>query len=151
MTRGLDLNNPMNLMETQGIHWDGEIRPTTDPQRRLAQFTTREKGLHAGLKNLMNQQVIHGLNTWTSIITKYAPTFRTINGRPVFENNTEAYIRAMVKGTGIAANIPLDLTDPVLLETAGKCVIIHEQGYCPFTDNEIAAVVAEVVPPKPEV
>lgn len=142
MPRGLDLNNPMNLMTTPNFTWHGQIHPTADPQGRLAQFDTAYNGIRAGAKNLMNQQVLHGLNTWVSIITKYAPPF---------ENDTGAYILAMCRATGVDPQDTLDLTDPDLLETACRCVIIHEQGNCPFTDDQIAAAVAEVVPPKPGV
>lgn len=135
MTRGLKLNNPMNI-KVSNSHWQGEIRPTADPIGVLCQFDTVLNGIRAGAKNLANQQILHGLNTWTSIITKYAPAF---------ENNTQAYINAMVKGTGCAANTPLDLTNSDLLETSCRCVILHEQGSCPFTDDEIAQAVSEAL------
>ena len=127
----------MNLMHDPNFGWQGEIIPTADPQKRLCQFNSAHNGIRAGAKNLLNQQLIHKLNTWTSIIMKYAPPF---------ENNTGSYILAMCRATGTEPNDPLDLTNPDLLETACRCVIMHEQGSCPFTDDQIAAAIAEIIP-----
>lgn len=129
MTRGLSLNNPLNLETNSKISWLGEIKPTTDPGRVLCQFDAMDHGLRAGLKDLANQQILHGLNTWNDIITKYAP--------PV-ENDTIAYIKAMVAATGYGPNQILDLSDPVFLALAGKSVIIHEQGFNPCSDAQLA-------------
>lgn len=136
MTRGLSLNNPFNLMDNTTFQWEGQLQPTGDPDRRLAQFDTVDHGLRAGFKNLVNQGRIHRLNTWAQIIPKYAPPN---------ENDTKAYMAAIVKGTGVAANTPLDFDNLDFLETAGKCFIMQEQGTCPFTDEQIAQAISEAL------
>lgn len=136
MTRGLALNNPMNLEDNPNFLWEGQIRPTADPGGVLCQFDTVAHGLRAGAKDIVNQSRLDGLNTWNAIITKYAPPS---------ENDTQAYINAMVKGTGVAADCFLDLTNADLLETSLRCVILQEQGSCPFTDDQIARAASEAL------
>jgi hypothetical protein len=135
MTRGLDLNNPMNLMENS-INWKFQIKPTRDPQGRLAQFRSMEDGLHAGVTNLLNQQLLHGLNTWRSIITKFAPPL---------ENDTEAYIADLCAATGCSPDDEIDLRNPQLLATASIRIIIHEQGTNPCAPEQIAETVSSVL------
>ena len=136
MTRGLDCNNPFNLETSVKITWVGEIKPTNDPDGVLCTFDTPEHGLRAGFRDLVNQQALHGLNTWSEIITKYAPPT---------ENNTLAYIKALVDATGCAANQKLDLKDPQLLASAGEAVIVHEQGANPYTSAQISQGVQDAL------
>src|SRR5580698_10781314 len=116
MTRGMDLNNPFDLEYNDSFTWHGEVRPSSDDT--FCQFDTIFDGVRAGLKDLLNQQVIHGLNTWAKIINKYAPPS---------ENDTATYIAAVCKGTNTAPDEILNLSDPSFLALAGKCVIIQEQ------------------------
>lgn len=134
MSRGMDLNNPFDLEVSQSFKWHGEIRPSSD--KVFCQFDTLLDGVRAGLKDLRNQQTVHGLNNWTDIITKYAPPS---------ENDTSAYIMAMCKGTGTYPKDYINLSDPTFLALAGKCVMIQEQGYNPCTDELLTQAVNEVL------
>jgi len=135
-TRGILLNNPMNLMEVASINWQGEIKPTHDPDGRLCEFDTMQNGLRAGIDNLKNKQVKHGLNTWATIIPVYAPPD---------ENDTEAYIAAMEKWTGVDRNAQLNLLDPGFLAKATAVMIRHEQGSDPCSADMIAQEVSAVL------
>ena len=136
MTRGISLNNPMNIMHYDTIHWQGEIVPTSDPEGRLCQFDTMQNGLRAGIDNLKNKQEKHGLNTWNEIIPVYAPPE---------ENDTAAYIKAMCDGTGVSSDEQLNLHDPDFLALATKTMILHEQGSYPCSADMIAAEVQVVL------
>ena len=46
--RGMRNNNPLNIIKSEKINWQGEVKPSTDPN--FAQFETLEYGLRAALK-----------------------------------------------------------------------------------------------------
>ena len=48
--RGMRNNNPLNIVKSERINWQGEVKPSTDPN--FAQFETLEYGLRAALKLL---------------------------------------------------------------------------------------------------
>ena len=48
--RGLRNNNPLNIIKNKNINWQGEVKPSTDPN--FAQFETLEYGLRAAFKLL---------------------------------------------------------------------------------------------------
>lgn len=136
MTRGMKLNNPMNVMTFPTITWQGEIKPTADPEGRLCQFDSIQNGLRGGIDNLKTKQTHHHLNTWNAIIPVYAPPE---------ENDTEAYIKTMVAGTGVARDAILNLLDPVFLARATATIIRHEQGYDACSSDLINQEVAVVL------
>jgi hypothetical protein len=138
MSRGFDCNNPMDLEVNEHFCWQGEIRPTTDPSGVLCDFDTPISGLRAGALDLYNQQALHSLNTWTEVITKYAPPS---------ENDTEAYIAAMCAGTGVGPNDQIDLSDPSFLAKACHLVIIQEQGKDPYINGEVEKAISTFLPP----
>ena len=141
MSRGMDCNNPFDLELSKFFRWNGEQRPTTDPQGVLFSFDTIENGVRAGLIDLRNQQTLHNLNNWTDIITKYAPPS---------ENDTAAYIAAVCKGTDSGPKDYINLSDPAFLALAGKCVMIQEQGYNPCTDQQVTEIVNNLLGIKTE-
>ena len=46
LARGLRNNNPLNIIKSEKINWQGEVKPSTDPN--FAQFETLEYGLDCG-------------------------------------------------------------------------------------------------------
>jgi hypothetical protein len=132
MSRGIDLNNPLDLEINPQFTWQGQI-PTTDPKGVLCKFDLPVNGIRAGARNLRNQQLLHGLKNWTDIITKYAPPS---------ENDTEAYITAVCKGTGVSPWDTINLSDPTFLANSVKCVIVQEQGMNPYSDALINQAIA---------
>ena len=46
--RGMRNNNPLNIIKSEKINWQGEVKPSTDPN--FAQFETLEYGLRAAFK-----------------------------------------------------------------------------------------------------
>lgn len=127
MTIGLSVNNPFNLEVAPSITWEGEVKPSAKPP--FCQFKTIIFGLRAGFLNLANQQRMHGRRTWNAIIPVYAPPS---------ENDTQAYIDDMCRGTLTTADEMLDLTNQAFLIQAGRVMIHHEQGINPCTDAQLA-------------
>ena len=134
MTKGIALNNPFDLEVNPNIQWEGEI-PTTDPTGIFCQFSTPYFGIRAGMMDLRNQQVLHGLNDIEQIIEKFAPPS---------ENNTLAYVSAIVAALKVGSRDPINLSDPSFLAKFGKAVIVQEQGYNPYPDTLINQAVVEV-------
>ena len=50
LARGMRNNNPLNIIKSEKINWQGEVKPSTDPN--FAQFETLEYGLRAAFKLL---------------------------------------------------------------------------------------------------
>ncbi len=85
--RGMRNNNPLNIIKSEKINWQGEVKPSTDPN--FAQFETLEYGLRAAFKLLQTYYTKHGCKTITQIISRWAPET---------ENQVVAYIKAVVRG-----------------------------------------------------
>lgn len=128
-TRGVLCNNPMNLMMSEKL-WQGEVRPTLDPQERLCTFDSMENGVRGGVKTLMTYYRVHGLKTVSQMIHRYAP--------PV-ENNTCAYTDAVCEKMGVQPDELLHMEDRKTVEDLVGAIIHHEQGYDCCTPDEIEA------------
>jgi hypothetical protein len=98
-SRGLRNNNPGNIKET-ATNWQGQIKPSADPP--FAQFSDPVWGARAMIILVKRTYRGYGLNTIRAIITRYAPPN---------ENDTEAYISAVVGKTGLSANRVLSTED----------------------------------------
>lgn len=118
MPRGLRNNNPGNLIKGMKPFL-GEKFPSTDP--RFRQFETIEYGYRAGLKLLVNF-ISQGYNTIGKIINRWAP--------PV-ENNTNAYIQAVSKKTGIDVNKVLTTDQGEAIIKIMAAISLHENGVEP--------------------
>ena len=46
-------NNPLNIVKSEKINWQGEVKPSTDPN--FAQFETLEYGLRAAFDDSANR------------------------------------------------------------------------------------------------
>ena len=118
--QGVLLNNAGNLERTSHDHWHGEAR--LQDNKRFIRFLTPQAGLRALMKTLLTYEDVHGLNTVTRIITRYAPPA---------ENNTEAYIRDISQQAGISPNMVVDLQNPDILIRFAQAIVIHENGHPP--------------------
>ncbi len=96
-------NNPGNLKWDGKSQWKGMTG--VDP-KGFVQFLSPEMGSRAAGINLGNQQKLHGINTLSGLITKYAP--KSDN------NDTAAYVQTVAQKTGLDPNAPLNLQDPAV-------------------------------------
>lgn len=117
--RNVRNNNAGNLKEV-GIPWKGKMEGTDSGGRvasgSFTRFSTPQFGVRA-LKRDLTTKIGRGLNTIDKILNVYAPSGR--------ENDTEAYIKAVSKATGIGAD--QKLTEKDMFELV-KAIISHEGG-----------------------
>jgi len=119
-SRGLRNNNPGNIRKS-GDAWQG--LSAEQPDSAFFTFESPEYGIRALVKLLKNYNA-KGLNTISKIINRWAPPS---------ENNTKAYINAVVKYTGVSADTPIAYNNPDLV----KAIIKHENGTQPYDDSII--------------
>ena len=96
-TRGLRNNNPLNIRHN-AEHFQGEIKGT---DRSFKTFSSLPYGYRAAFV-VLGTYLSQGLNTIEKIVTKWAP--------PV-ENDTESYIKNVVKWSGISRAKELTVLD----------------------------------------
>ena len=112
--RGLRNNNPLNIIKSEKINWQGEVKPSTDPN--FAQFETLEYGLRAALKLLRTYYQKHGCRTIRQIVARWDP-----EGPKVID----AYVNTVCKHTGLTADQQL----PPMKEGDEGDVVRHRAGY----------------------
>ena len=96
LARGLRNNNPLNIIKSEKINWQGEVKPSTD--RNFAQFETMEYGLRAALCLLRTYYNKHGCMTVRSIVARWDP-----EGEKVIN----AYVQTVCRLTGLKPETPL--------------------------------------------
>lgn len=119
MKHGIRLNNPMNI-EKSATAWIGESTLQDDPT--FVRFDTPEKGIRAGMKDLLTFQRKYDLDHIQGIITRYAPPK---------ENNTAAYIADVCARCGVGPTDFFDVQVPDNLIRLAQAIVHHEQGACP--------------------
>lgn len=112
-TRGMRNNNPGNL-EFRG---QAGAKPENG-SGRFAAFSTMAEGV-AALDEQLMRYAKRGKDTIRSIISTYAPAG---------ENNTDAYIAAMVKTLGVGADDHLNLNDKNTMRGLLTGITAHENG-----------------------
>jgi len=105
--------NPFSLIQKNPDKWIGL---TGSDAKGFLSFDTVTHGVRAGFINLFNRYYLRGLDTIEKIFPVYAPPF---------ENDTEAYIRAVCKWTGFTPDKVLDVYDFYAL---GSAIIKMEAG-----------------------
>lgn len=129
--RGYRNCNPGNIRRS-GQKWRG-LRPRqTDPA--FFQFTEHAWGLRAAAKLLLTYRRKYGLKTVRQIIGRWAPPT---------ENKTDAYVAAVCKRMGVAADADLriEASDAALAGLVAAIVAV-ELGRQPYSVAAIRAAVA---------
>lgn len=96
--RGIRNNNPLNIRI--GNTWLGEVPNPTDSD--FEQFSAIQYGLRAGFVILRRYIRRYGRNTIAKIINAWAPSS---------ENNTQSYIDAVCRRTGLHQDAILSYED----------------------------------------
>lgn len=130
--RGIRNNNPGNLEFSKSNPWAGQ----TGDDGRFAKFETPEHGIRALGRNLLSYQR-QGIDTVGDIINRWAP--------PTDNNNTDAYIKAVCDQLGVAANEPLDASNPDTLKALCAAIIHHENGSQPYSDQQLSSGVSAAI------
>lgn len=140
MPRGLALNNPCNIKTSPKQTWQGEIKPTADPEGVLCQFDNMADGVRAAAKLLVTYHLKHNCKTITDIIKLWAPP------DPLKDKNpTEAYIRNVASWSGIGALAPVDFTSIDAIEELVSCMALQEQGRPCIGDADLVKGVADAM------
>jgi len=122
LPRGIRNNNPGNLRLTPQL-WQGEI---VGQDRDFKVFETPSDGIRA-IKTSLMKKFNRGLTKISTILNSYAPDS---------ENDTEAYIARVSQHMHIDSDTELTMDEKTLvLFTEG--IILHENGYCPYTREYI--------------
>ncbi|MFW8566138.1 hypothetical protein [Orrella sp. 11846] len=119
LPRGIRNNNPGNLRH--GDPWQGLASNQPDPA--FCTFQSPVYGIRALARTLITYQDKYGLRTIAQIISRWAP--------PV-ENNTQSYVQAVARQTGLAANQSLDMHCYKDLLAVAQAIIRHENGRGPL-------------------
>jgi hypothetical protein len=124
--RGIRNNNPGNIEYSPNTKWQGLA--TTPSDGRFCKFESAKYGIRALCIILRNYQKTYNLSTVRQIIDRWAP--------PV-ENNTDAYVMDVAKAVGVAPTTKINLGAADTLLALAKGIIKHENGYNPYSDDEI--------------
>lgn len=117
MTRGYRNNNPLNIEQSKGKAWQGEIRPSQDA--RFAQFISMPYGYRAAFKLLRNYQLKHGCRVLADFIKRWAPAV---------ENNTSGYIATVAKRAGLTAESLVDTRHELMMRRIVSAMSFVENG-----------------------
>jgi len=116
-SRGIRNHNPGNIR--WGDPWQGLIPKAKRTDKDFCQFINAAYGIRALACTLITYQDKHGLRTIRQIITRWAP--------PV-ENNTQAYISAVARQTGLKPDQQLDMHHYPHVRAVAEAIIHHENG-----------------------
>lgn len=125
LSRGVQNNNPLNI-RLSSDQFQGEIIPSMDAS--FKQFTSAVFGIRAGAVILGNYYKVHHLTTVRQITARWAPDS---------ENDTAAYKDDVCKHMGAEPDEQLDLLEPETMVALEKAMMHHENGYDPYSDDEI--------------
>ena len=125
LPRGIRNNNPGNIKHSTRYLWQGELLP---PDGEYCRFDTSHNGLRAFGKNLHSYYTTDNCKSLTQIINRHAPDT---------ENNTAAYISDVSDTLHVIPDTSYNLTDTDKTLQLIKAMIKHENGYDPYTDDEI--------------
>ncbi|MGL4965530.1 MAG: hypothetical protein ACRC67_30190 [Inquilinus sp.] len=141
--RGVRNNNPGNIERRdpwQGLAKPGEMTAEQRKETRFAVFSAPEWGVRALARVLIAYQDKHGLFYVSEIIGRWAPGH---------ENNTGAYIQAVLKAMLVRSTDRINVHDYDVMKPLVEAIIAHENaGYCyPAAVIDKGLLLAGIEPP----
>jgi hypothetical protein len=115
--RGIRNNNPGNLRRSAN-DWVGKVPYAVSTDTSFEQFYELRYGIRAMMRDIYSD-INKGNNTIAGLISEYAPASDN--------NNTVAYIQAVVNALGIAPHVQLEITDQLLISLS-KVIALKENG-----------------------
>lgn len=139
LPRGIRNNNPGNIRLSPD-KWQGLDPLNTD--KDFFVFKDPVYGLRAIARILIRYQDTYGLSSIGEMIARWAPHS---------ENDTNSYVAAVSKWTGIEAHEPIDLHTFTPLSKIVAAIVRFENGQQPYSEAQIskALILAGVEPPQP--
>jgi hypothetical protein len=118
-SRAVRNNNPGNIVDSPFAR---SQLGYTGSDGRFASFETPQHG-ESAMHNLLQNYQTKGLNTPSSIISRWAP--------PSDNNNTASYIAQVSQKLGVGPNDTIDVTDPNTKKVLGRAIATVEAGMAP--------------------
>ena len=125
MSRGMSNCNPGNIRRSR-TRYKGEVRPSRDPE--FKQFASLEWGYRAIFVLLHTYRVRYGLGSLDGMIARWAPPS---------ENDTGAYLRTVVRRSGVDPDAEIDTRDGPTMTRIAAAMARVENGVEP-DEAEIA-------------
>ena len=125
MSRGMTNCNPGNIRRSR-TRYKGEVHPSRDPE--FKQFAALGWGYRAIFVLLHTYRVRHGLDTLAAMIARWAPPS---------ENDTGAYLRTVVRRSGVDPDAEIDTRDGPTMTRIAAAMARVENGVEP-DEAEIA-------------
>jgi len=133
--RGERNNNPGNIRFKEAIDWDGKLKRDLKIEPDFERFVTPHYGIRAIARSLKTNINGGENNTINKFIKKWAPDF---------ENNTEAYQKAVSSSVAIGRDEVLQADEKTLTKLT-KAIIHHENGRVLYSDAEITYAVKDAM------
>lgn len=130
-SRGDRNNNPGNI--EYGAFAKRHGSTGREKKGRFAVFKTPEDGIRALAALQRSYESKDGLTTIAARINKWSPAGE--NGRA----NTNAYINDVARQMGIGPTQEFSINDPVLGPALVSAIIAHENGYQPYSPEQITS------------
>lgn len=102
LPRGLRNNNPGNIRNCQRTDWQGEVDESAKNDNSFEEFETIAYGYRALIKLLQNYRKVHGCQTISDFIKRWAPET---------ENNTSGYIKRVCSEMQVPSTFVPDVDD----------------------------------------
>ena len=125
MSRGLENRNPGNIRRAP-VHYKGEVRPSRDPD--FKEFESLAWGYRAIFVLLDTYRARYGIDTLRGMISRWAPPS---------ENDTGAYLRTVVRRSGVDPYAEIDTRDGPTMTRIAAAMARVENGVEP-DEAEIA-------------
>ena len=125
MSRGMSNCNPGNIRRSR-TRYKGEVRPSRDPE--FKQIASLEWGYRAIFVLLHTYRVRYGLGSLDGMIARWAPPS---------ENDTGAYLRTVVRRSGVDPDAEIDTRDGPTMTRIAAAMARVENGVEP-DEAEIA-------------
>lgn len=147
--RGIRTGNPFNIRINAKNKWQGKDAEPRDDE--FETFSDPIMGMRAGFVLLVAHQDRRGADTIEKMITIWAPS-KGKGPKGAYRQNTQGYIDAVERDSGISSDVPIDLHTYVDARAIGVAMMMHETGLrkLPYTDAQIDAALrlAGIKPPE---
>lgn len=131
--RGVKLHNPGNIKFNPENDWKGQLGVEKHANPTFVQFDKPESGIRA-MHKLLRTYSKRGQNTFDTIFRgiKQTDGSRVLGYTPDTENDTTAYIKDLVKRSGLSEGTEIDPENLEQMMALLPAMVHNEQGYAPY-------------------
>lgn len=134
--RGVKIHNPGNIKFNPKNTWEGQVGIEKHALPTFVEFDAPESGIRA-MHKLLRTYSKRGQNIFDTIFRgiKQADGSRVLGYTPETENDTNAYIKDIVKRSGISEGTEIDPENFEQMMALLPAIVQNEQGYSPYTKS----------------